>query len=247
MSKLSPEECLIDFRVRSKIRKTYPGACSLEYQNVMQIITEHLLKWDAENQCSLGYGILGDVQAFARADEEQGRGSSLHAHWNIFVKQLSQQIRNFLFHHDPSVRAKTREEFAMYIDSIICASYGTDLEVVHNCRTSNIPNIDESVGNDTKCPVHEESSCTKDGKNKNNTPILLKKSFEPEEIQLFRDARHKSLSKIIQGRVIKCKRRCKLTIASKDIINSHLAIQANKLGVRFVSSPISQKYKNHIL
>jgi hypothetical protein len=212
----------------------------------MQIITEHLLKWDTENQCSRGYGILGDIQAFARADEEQGRGS-LHAHWNIFVKQLSQQIRNFLFHHDPSVRAKTREEFAMYIDSIICASYGTDLEVVHNCRSSSIPNMDGSVCNGSAIQSDEESRRRKDEKTKRDIPIPLKKSFEPEEIQLFRDARHKSLSKIIQGRVIKCKRRCKLTIASKDIINSHLAIQANKLGVSFVSPSTSQQYESYIL
>ena len=197
----------------------------------MQIITEHLLKWDIENQRSTGYGILGDVQAFARADKEQGRGS-LHAHWNIFVKQLSQQIRNFLFHHDPTVRAKTREEFAMYIDSIICASYGTDLEVVHNCKSSSIPNVDRPECGNPASKTDKESNCNEDHKIKHDIPIPLEKSFEPEEIQLFRDARHKSLSKVIQGKVIRCKRRCKLVVSSKDIINSHLAIQAKKLRVR---------------
>ncbi len=48
-----------------------PGACSLDFQNVMQILTECLLKWDTKTQSSKGKGILGTVIAFAGADEEQ--------------------------------------------------------------------------------------------------------------------------------------------------------------------------------
>ncbi len=54
-----------------------PGACSLELQNVMQILLECLLKWDTTTQTSKGKGILGTVNAFAGADEEQGR-KTLH-------------------------------------------------------------------------------------------------------------------------------------------------------------------------
>jgi hypothetical protein len=53
-----------------------PGACSLEFQSVMQILTECLLKWD-KTQTSKRKGILGTVIVFAGADEEQGR-KTLH-------------------------------------------------------------------------------------------------------------------------------------------------------------------------
>ncbi len=58
-------------------RTNNPGACSLEFQSVMQILTECLLKWDIKTQTSKGKGILGTVIAFAGADEEQGR-ETLH-------------------------------------------------------------------------------------------------------------------------------------------------------------------------
>jgi hypothetical protein len=48
----------------------YLGAFSLEFQSVMQISTECLLKWDTKRQTSKGKGILGTVLAFAGLDEE---------------------------------------------------------------------------------------------------------------------------------------------------------------------------------
>jgi len=58
--------------LRRDARINNPGACSLEFQSVMQILTECLLKWDTKTQTSKGKGILGKIQAFAAADEEQG-------------------------------------------------------------------------------------------------------------------------------------------------------------------------------
>ena len=51
----------------------YPGACSLEFQSVMQILTKCMLRWDTKTQLSRGKRILGTVEAFFGADEEQGR------------------------------------------------------------------------------------------------------------------------------------------------------------------------------
>ena len=75
--KCSEEDCLADFVLRRDARISNPGACSLEFQSVMQILTECLLKWDTKTQTSKGKGILGTVIAFAGADEEQGR-KTLH-------------------------------------------------------------------------------------------------------------------------------------------------------------------------
>ncbi len=55
----------------------------------MQILTEHMLKWDTKTKTSTGKGILGTVQAFAGADEEQDQ-KLLHPHWQIQVEEIDQ-------------------------------------------------------------------------------------------------------------------------------------------------------------
>jgi hypothetical protein len=77
----------------------YPGACSLEFQSVMQILTKRMLRWDTETQSSKGKGILGTVLAFSGADEEQGR-KTLHRHWQIWVQELNQTLQDCLFDMD---------------------------------------------------------------------------------------------------------------------------------------------------
>ena len=93
----SEEDCIADFVLRKDARISYPGACSLEFQSVMQILTECLLRWDTKTQTAKGKGILGTVVAFAGADEEQGR-KTLHRHWQIWVKEINQTVRDSLFH-----------------------------------------------------------------------------------------------------------------------------------------------------
>jgi hypothetical protein len=75
--KCSEEDCIADFVIRRETRLKYPGACSLEFQSVMQILTECLLKWYIKTNTSTGRGILQTVIAFFAADEEQGR-KTLH-------------------------------------------------------------------------------------------------------------------------------------------------------------------------
>jgi hypothetical protein len=69
----------------------YPGACSLEFQSVMQILTKCMLRWDTKTQSFNGKGILCTVLAFSGADEEQGR-KILHQHWQIWVQELNQSL-----------------------------------------------------------------------------------------------------------------------------------------------------------
>ena len=75
----SEEDCIANFVLRKDARINYPRACSLEFQSIMQILTERLLKWDTKTQTATGKGILGTLTAFAAADEEQGR-KTLHQH-----------------------------------------------------------------------------------------------------------------------------------------------------------------------
>ena len=75
--KCSEEDCLADFVLRKDTRLNNLGACSLEFQSVMQILIEHMLVWDTKTKTSNRKGILGTVRAFAGADEEQGQ-KTLH-------------------------------------------------------------------------------------------------------------------------------------------------------------------------
>ncbi len=73
----SEEDFIADFVLQKDARISYPGACYLEFQSVMQILMECLLRWGTKTQTAKGKGILGTVIAFAGEDEEQGR-KTLH-------------------------------------------------------------------------------------------------------------------------------------------------------------------------
>jgi hypothetical protein len=83
--KISEEDCHADFVLQRDLRMKYPGACSLEFQSVMQILTKCMLRWDTKSQSSKGKGILCTVSAFSSANEKQGR-KTLHQHWQIWVQ-----------------------------------------------------------------------------------------------------------------------------------------------------------------
>jgi hypothetical protein len=73
------------------IRINHQGACSLEFQSVMQILMECMLQWDIRKKTTKGKGILGAVVAFSAADEEQDR-KTLLCHWQIWVKEINQTV-----------------------------------------------------------------------------------------------------------------------------------------------------------
>jgi len=98
----------------------------------MQILTECLLKWDTKAQSSKGKGILGTVIAFAGADKEQGR-KTLHPHWQIWVKEIDQNVRGCLFHKDDKTRLESRDTFIKHIDNVLSADYDSDLYISHKC------------------------------------------------------------------------------------------------------------------
>jgi hypothetical protein len=107
------DECVADFIIRKETRLKYPGACSLEFQSGMQIVTECLLKWDTKTRKSTGQGILGTVRAFFGADEEQGR-NTLHRHWQIWTEEMNQTLQNSLFHYDPNKKKEAQSTFTVW-------------------------------------------------------------------------------------------------------------------------------------
>ena len=123
-----------------KQRLTYPGACSIEYQDLMRILIEDLLKWGPIKQKSKGNGIVGSVLAFAPADEEQGR-KTLHSHWQIWTKELNQELRDAIFDKDTERRHVARSKFLRFVDSLMSASFGNDFEARHDCQPAVIDEI----------------------------------------------------------------------------------------------------------
>ena len=178
MSTLSHDDCAADFVVRRQTRKRYPGACSLEFQNVMDIVLKCLLNWDSEQKKSLGTGMVGDLVA-----------------WN-----------------------QTVEELADYIDSMICASYGSDIDIAHTCssQTPNKTEYDEKYDKLAKeeVPQHEK--------------------YFSRHPQIFRNARNKYYS-TVDGCLSVCNN-CGDLIKCEDIPENFYRQQSSKRRVSYAST-----------
>ena len=99
---------MLDFKLRSTQRTIYPGACSLAYLHLTEIVTECLLGWDFEKRIGTG-GVFGVLEAFARTDEEQGR-KTLHGHWLLWIKHFN-AMRDALHSERAAQATEVREAF----------------------------------------------------------------------------------------------------------------------------------------
>lgn len=115
--------CLIDYTERRDIRLKYPGACALEYESIIKTLLKKLFGWDCKKQKGTK-GILGTLEAFCVAHEEQSRKTS-HGHWLLWIKELM-HWRKELF---GSNKEAARKAFLKYVDSIMSSSYLKDEEI----------------------------------------------------------------------------------------------------------------------
>lgn len=161
--------------------------CSLEFQNVMDIIIKSLINWSTDDRILMGPCMAGDVTAWVQAAEEQGRGT-LHAHWQLFTTQLSNEARANLFHRNTNIRNNARKELIDYIDNMICASYRSDIELIHTCEENIQPHKsrNEILNNRAK------TTAPKDAR------------FIQRHAQIFRNARHKVSCNRAEGNLIMC-------------------------------------------
>ena len=104
----------MDLKLRSKRRLNYPGACSLEYQNLKEIIIETLFNWNIKEQKPNGSGIFGTVVAFAAADNKQSP-KTLHMHVQLWVKDVNQKQRADQSHNNLHEQQIARDKFKDYI------------------------------------------------------------------------------------------------------------------------------------
>ena len=127
----SEAECIADLTLRKRVRRKYPGACSLEFQSAMQIALECLFRWDPGRQKGKR-GIFGKMEAYCRADEEQGR-STLHAHWLVWIQNFG-HLRRLMFAEDEKTQKIARASYIAYINKVMSAAQcDFEAEVTRNC------------------------------------------------------------------------------------------------------------------
>ena len=113
----------------------------MDYQSVVQIVVETLLQWDTKKQKSRGKGIIGILEAFTIAHEEQGR-KTCHGHCQVWTKELNQALRDAMMKSE-----EKKEKFREKVDAILSAEY-PDLEVTHICNGTEVTGLANEIYED---------------------------------------------------------------------------------------------------
>ena len=86
------EKSKIDSDLRKHICITYRGACSLEYQQVIEIFYQLHVKLGPKKQHATGKRYFRRVLALAPTHKKLGH-KTLCSHWQIWVDDLSLQVK----------------------------------------------------------------------------------------------------------------------------------------------------------
>ena len=122
---------MLDFNVRQKIRMTYPGLCSLDFQSLMDFMWKFIIGWDNEKKQG-NHGVFGKPLAACETDEEQGR-KTLHSHWLVWIEDFN-SVRFMCHDEEENVRRKAKSLLKNYVESTMCASFGSGYQVSHVCE-----------------------------------------------------------------------------------------------------------------
>ena len=113
--------CLLDFEARKKWRAKYPGACAMDYENIIQIVIKTIIGWNQSEQ--RGYkGAFGIPLAYGDSCEEQAR-YTLHSHISVWLKDFN-TVRNLVYNEDESIRLSAIQQLEKYFDRIAQANLG---------------------------------------------------------------------------------------------------------------------------
>ncbi|NND76574.1 MAG: hypothetical protein HKN39_00125, partial [Flavobacteriales bacterium] len=156
----SDEECILDFHLRERMRMSYPGICSLEFQSVMDFVWKHIIGWDRKEHKGK-MGIFGVPIAACEADEEQGR-KTLHSHWLVWIKDFN-SIRSGSYSENSQQRKDCEKALKEFVNQAMCASYGKDFEISHVCKeetiTKKVADIFEPVNNQVIRDARHKDHC----------------------------------------------------------------------------------------
>ena len=107
-----------DIELSIRMRQEYPGLCAFEFQEVTDLLIEHVFGWDCKSkQSKPNGGIFGKLDAWSAAAEEQGR-KTLHNHWILWVKDWSKMLAG-LHAADPLTRQHAKEDLEQYVNSVL--------------------------------------------------------------------------------------------------------------------------------
>ena len=108
-------KCLLDFEARKKWRGKYPGACAMEYENIVQIVIRVIIGWNQSEQ--KGYkGAFGIPLAYGDSCEEQAR-YTLHSHISVWIENFN-IVRNLLFHENEDIRSSAYQRLQTYFEKL---------------------------------------------------------------------------------------------------------------------------------
>ena len=86
------DEIKADYDLSVQLRQIYPGMCAFDFQQIIELMIEHILGWDRKNQVSYDNGgAFSVLEAWNATIEEQSR-KSLHAHWILYIKGWSKLL-----------------------------------------------------------------------------------------------------------------------------------------------------------
>jgi hypothetical protein len=165
----SDEEVKADHDMSVQLMQDYPGLCAFDFQQITELMIEHILGWDRKRQVSYPTGgAFGVLDAWNTAVEEQGR-KTLHSHWILYVKEWSKLLQG-LYSNEKKVRIRAATDLRNYINSVVSTKlFGTDKNIAikaykHKCSVSHppFPNICEVQDLRNMRYKHGESSLGED-------------------------------------------------------------------------------------
>jgi hypothetical protein len=111
------EELTADFDLSVQFRQHYPGMCAFDFQQITELMIEHILGWNRAEQVSYeGGGAFGILEAWNVAIEEQSR-KTLHSHWILYVKEWSQVLKG-LYSKIDRERQQAVGTLRSYVDTV---------------------------------------------------------------------------------------------------------------------------------
>ena len=127
------DEIKADFDLCIKLRQDYPGLCAFDFQQITELMIEHLFGWNRKEQVShANGGAFGVLDAFNVAVEEQGR-KTLHSHWILYVQNWSRLLEG-LYSKDEHQRTRAASDLRSYVDTILSTKlFGLSNHIANEC------------------------------------------------------------------------------------------------------------------
>lgn len=187
VTQLNDEDIFEEFTIRAKARVEYPGICAEEYNWMIRLVVKHVIGWDEEKcQRRTQKGLLGNVEAFCLATEEQQR-KTLHGHFLIWVKHWNSLIQAMQCNGNAMFQTRSVAEHIAkeYFENVCSARLFQDCSEV-NGELRDIKVFDHVCCSETK------------------TNKRLRISMIPASDQALHEMRHKDHLQKHEGRIAMC-------------------------------------------